>query len=132
MTLNLSGTIKRHHRASNFVKPQFSTFTYNKYASVGKLRLFSLYISVMPFNTFQQTRYLAPDFGRFNSQDSHVRSVRYDPCEFFFLVIHPNITFFNIVLKLLRFSHCASKCVFFFIKLKNHTKCGFIFCKYSN
>ena len=94
MTSNSSGTIKRHHRASNFVKPQFSTFTYNKYASAGKLRLFSLYISVMPFNTFQQTRYLAPDFGRFNSQDSYVRSVRHDPCEFFFLVIHSNITFF--------------------------------------
>ena len=40
-----------------------------------------------------KTRYLAPDFVRCNPQDSHVRSVRYDPCGFFFRVIHLNIAF---------------------------------------
>ena len=40
-----------------------------------------------------KTRYLAPDFVRYNPQDSHVRSVRYDPCGFFFRVMHPNIAF---------------------------------------
>ena len=36
---------------------------------------------------------MAPDFVRYNPQDSHVRSVRYDPCGFFFRVMHPNIAF---------------------------------------
>ena len=36
---------------------------------------------------------MAPDFVRYNPQDSHVRSVRHDPCGFFFRVMHPNIAF---------------------------------------
>ena len=38
--------------------------------------------------------YLAPDFVRCNPQASHVRQVRYEPCGFFFLIMHLNIAVF--------------------------------------
>ena len=42
-------------------------------------------------HTQNTSRYLAPNFGRYKPQDSHVRPVRYDPCGFFFLAMHQNI-----------------------------------------
>ena len=55
----LSGLFRALHRFIAFLYSlKWELVTYNKYASAGKLRLLSLYISVMPFNTFQQTRFL--------------------------------------------------------------------------
>ena len=39
------------------------------------------------------------NFVRYNPQDSHVRQVRYDPCGFFFRIIHLNIAFLHHLLQ---------------------------------